>query len=339
MLLLAGAPVLLGLLVRLGGSPTRTRLVAVARGPPRLERPAARRPRVRDGRARQRARRRDRRPHPDEADPALGDRPAEGRRRRRADRAPARPLDDPVRASSSAGPAGRELGLTFAFAIAVLIGSFVYSTIFVALSAATSRGLVIGLGYSLLWEGLLSGALKGTQLFSVREYVRGIASALAPRGTIESVVGGNGFAVRRDRDRRRRRRLASWRLAATRSGRRRIVADGGWARPRTIESFRLVIGARHDASTMPVDLIAFTADRRIHGAIPLADDRVSDMLNSVAAGRRSGGRSSRTSSGTARRRPPISPSPSARSSRSSSPAGAGSRPAVARPRSTAPGSG
>ena len=32
---------------------------------------------------------------------------------------------------------------------------------------------------------------------------------------------------------------------------------------------------------MPVDLIVFTADRRIHGAIPLADDRVSDMLNSV----------------------------------------------------------
>lgn len=33
---------------------------------------------------------------------------------------------------------------------------------------------------------------------------------------------------------------------------------------------------------MPVDLIAFTADRRIHGAIPLADDRLSDMLNSVS---------------------------------------------------------
>ena len=32
---------------------------------------------------------------------------------------------------------------------------------------------------------------------------------------------------------------------------------------------------------MPVDLIVFTADRRIRGAIPLADDRVSDMLNSV----------------------------------------------------------
>jgi ABC-2 type transport system permease protein len=69
----------------------------------------------------------------------------------------------------------------------------VYSTIFVALSAATSRGLVIGLGYSLLWEGLLSGALKGTQLFSVREYIRGMASVIAPRGALDSVVGGYGF--------------------------------------------------------------------------------------------------------------------------------------------------
>jgi hypothetical protein len=33
---------------------------------------------------------------------------------------------------------------------------------------------------------------------------------------------------------------------------------------------------------MPVDLIAFTADRRISGTIPLADDRLSDMLNSVS---------------------------------------------------------
>jgi ABC-2 type transport system permease protein len=91
------------------------------------------------------------------------------------------------------GTGSRELGLTFAFAIAVVIGSFVYSAIFVALGAATSRGLVIGLGYSLLWEGLLSGALKGTQLFSVREYIRGMASVLAPRGAVESVVGGYGF--------------------------------------------------------------------------------------------------------------------------------------------------
>ena len=93
------------------------------------------------------------------------------------------------------GTASRELSITVAFAVAVLIGSIVYVAIFVALSAATSRGLVIGLGYSLLWEGLLSGALPGTQLFSVREYLRGIVATLAPPGTLESVVGGQGFVL------------------------------------------------------------------------------------------------------------------------------------------------
>jgi len=42
-----------------------------------------------------------------------------------------------------------ELAVTFAFALAALIGSFVYVAIFVALSVATSRGLIIGLGYAL----------------------------------------------------------------------------------------------------------------------------------------------------------------------------------------------
>jgi ABC-2 type transport system permease protein len=91
------------------------------------------------------------------------------------------------------GTGSHQTGVTLAFAVAVLVGSFVYSAIFVALGAATSRGLIIGLGYTLLWEGLLSGALKGTQLFSVREYIRGMASAVAPRGDIESVVGGVAF--------------------------------------------------------------------------------------------------------------------------------------------------
>ena len=93
------------------------------------------------------------------------------------------------------GTAPHEIAVTFAFALAVLIGSFVYSAIFVALSAATSRGLVIGLGYSLLWEGLLSGALPGTQVVSVREYLRGIVSVLAPPDTLESVVGATGFVL------------------------------------------------------------------------------------------------------------------------------------------------
>jgi ABC-2 type transport system permease protein len=92
------------------------------------------------------------------------------------------------------GTGSHQLGITIAFAGAALVGSFVYAAIFVALGAVTSRGLVIGLAYSLLWEGLLSGALRGTQLFSVREYIRGMASFLS-RGDVQSVVGGQAFVL------------------------------------------------------------------------------------------------------------------------------------------------
>ena len=73
-------------------------------------------------------------------------------------------------------------------AVGVLVGSYVYVAIFVALSVITSRGLLIGLGYALIWEGLLAGLLPGSQVFSVREYVRGIAHLISS-SSIESVVG------------------------------------------------------------------------------------------------------------------------------------------------------
>jgi ABC-2 type transport system permease protein len=80
------------------------------------------------------------------------------------------------------------LPATFAIALGVLAGSFIYVAIFVALSVVTSRGLLIGLGYALIWEGILAGLLPGSQIFSVREYVRGIAETLEP-SSIESIVG------------------------------------------------------------------------------------------------------------------------------------------------------
>ena len=80
-------------------------------------------------------------------------------------------------------------GLVASLALGVFAGSYVYASIFAALSIITSRGLIIGLGYALIWEGLLAGLLPGTQVFSVREYVRGIVNAVSP-DVIESLVGG-----------------------------------------------------------------------------------------------------------------------------------------------------
>lgn len=93
------------------------------------------------------------------------------------------------------GSASATMGVTFAFAIATLIGSYVYVAIFLVLSIVTSRGLIIGLAYALIWEGVLGGLLPGTQVVSVREYLGGIAMTLDPRALDESSVGGTGFAL------------------------------------------------------------------------------------------------------------------------------------------------
>lgn len=92
------------------------------------------------------------------------------------------------------GPGPSTAGITLAFAFATLVGSYVYVAIFLALSVATSRGLIIGLGYALIWEAVLGGILPGSQIFSVREYLGGIASSLHPQAVADSAVGAGGFA-------------------------------------------------------------------------------------------------------------------------------------------------
>lgn len=84
------------------------------------------------------------------------------------------------------------LGNTISLALGTLAGSYLYVAIFAALSVITSRGLILGLGYALIWEGLLAGLLPGTQVFSVREYVRGIVHTVSP-GTIPSLVGSGAL--------------------------------------------------------------------------------------------------------------------------------------------------
>ena len=69
-------------------------------------------------------------------------------------------------------------GLVLGFVGAAAIGSVLYAAIFVALSLATSRALVFGLGYVLIWEGMLSGLFAGTRTFSVRQITLAFAEML-----------------------------------------------------------------------------------------------------------------------------------------------------------------
>ncbi len=69
-------------------------------------------------------------------------------------------------------------GLVAGTVLGVIVGAVVYSALFLAASIVTSRALILGLIYTLVWEGTLASLFAGTRLFSVRQYVLAIADAL-----------------------------------------------------------------------------------------------------------------------------------------------------------------
>jgi ABC-2 type transport system permease protein len=76
------------------------------------------------------------------------------------------------------GFGGASLATAFGFALAAIAGGTAYAVAFTALGAVTSRALVVGLGYTLLWEGVLAGLLEGTRFLSIRQATLGVAAAL-----------------------------------------------------------------------------------------------------------------------------------------------------------------
>lgn len=76
-----------------------------------------------------------------------------------------------------AGASTASLSVTFGFALATIAGGAAYASVFTALGALTSRALILGLAYTLLWEGVLAGLLEGTRFLSIRQATLGLAAA------------------------------------------------------------------------------------------------------------------------------------------------------------------
>lgn len=76
-------------------------------------------------------------------------------------------------------------GLVLGMVAGAAIGSVLYCAVFVALSLITSRALVFGLAYVLIWEGLLAGLFAGTRTFSIRQQTLALADAI---GSIPTAV-------------------------------------------------------------------------------------------------------------------------------------------------------
>ena len=100
-----------------------------------------------------------------------------------------------------AGDQGDGAGIAIAYAAATVAGSFMYAGVFLAVSLATGRALVLGLCYTLIWEGLVAGLFAGSRAFSIREYTVGIAGILHPErirpqlDPVTTIVGTVGVLV------------------------------------------------------------------------------------------------------------------------------------------------
>jgi ABC-2 type transport system permease protein len=77
--------------------------------------------------------------------------------------------------------AARGLGsrqLLAATLLATLVGTLAYCAVGVLLSLLSSRALLIGLAYALLWEGAVVGAAPSASSFSIRGYAQGVLAAV-----------------------------------------------------------------------------------------------------------------------------------------------------------------
>ena len=83
--------------------------------------------------------------------------------------------------------------VTFAFALANIVGSYLYTAIFLVLSVITTRGLIIGLAYALIWEARRRRAPARQPDLQRPRVPDGIAITLAPDAVEASLVGATGF--------------------------------------------------------------------------------------------------------------------------------------------------
>ena len=72
---------------------------------------------------------------------------------------------------------------------ATLLAAVLYAVVFVTLSVFTGRALLLGLGYVLVWEGLVTTLLEGTRILSIREYALALLGVIAGTTSTERGIG------------------------------------------------------------------------------------------------------------------------------------------------------
>jgi ABC-2 type transport system permease protein len=86
------------------------------------------------------------------------------------------------------------------FVALVVIGSFVYSSLFLAISVLFNKPVLVGLFYAFIWEGFIGSLPGAIQNASVKHYLRSVGSGWVEFGDISrwdeaSSVWGSGFLL------------------------------------------------------------------------------------------------------------------------------------------------
>jgi ABC-2 type transport system permease protein len=74
--------------------------------------------------------------------------------------------------------------LAVGYAAASVVAALEYTAVFLALSLITSRALIVGLAYVVIWEGVVGSLFAGTRIISVRQHALAIAEAIAGEGAV-----------------------------------------------------------------------------------------------------------------------------------------------------------
>jgi ABC-2 type transport system permease protein len=82
-----------------------------------------------------------------------------------------------------------------AYSVAAIVGALEYTAVFVALSLVTSRALVVGLAYVVIWEGVVAGLFAATRLLSVRQHALWVADAIGGEGAVASDLGPQAILI------------------------------------------------------------------------------------------------------------------------------------------------
>jgi ABC-2 type transport system permease protein len=69
--------------------------------------------------------------------------------------------------------------LAIGVALGTAVGAVTYSALFLLLSLVSRRPVLIGLGYILIWEDLLTNLISGTRVLSVQQYAIAVSDRIA----------------------------------------------------------------------------------------------------------------------------------------------------------------